>query len=100
MRLAVGLVLGDLAGLHFYYNGRPGWKYYLVSSLIAAAAAVGVTLVNGIRHGWYGSASDVVIPVCTLGALTFLFTYTIVAAAGAFVKHRRRKLEKEYEDDR
>jgi hypothetical protein len=100
MLMAVGLVIGDLAGGHFDYNGRPGWKYYLVSSLTAAAAVVGITLVNGIRHGWYESVSDVVIPVGTLGALTFLFTYTAVAAAGAFVKYRRRKLEKEYEDDR
>ena len=42
MLMAVGLVIGDLAGGHFDYNGRPGWKYYLVSSLTAAAAVVGV----------------------------------------------------------
>lgn len=100
MLMAIGLVIGDLTGGHFDYNSRPGWKYYLSWSLIAAVAVVGVTLVNGIRHGWYESASDVILPLFFLGAQAFLFTYLALAAAGAFVKYRRRKLEEEYEDDR
>lgn len=100
MLMAIGLVIGDLAGGHFDYNSRPGWKSYLIWSLIAAAAVVGITLANGIRHGWYENASDVAMPLFILGLFTFLLTYIAIAAAGAFVKYRRRKLEEEYEDDR
>lgn len=100
MLTAVGLMTGDLAGGHFDYNSRPGWKYYLVWSLLAAALVVGITLANGIRHGWYETVSDVAMPLFFCGFFAFIFTYIALAAAGAFVKYRRRKLEEEYEDDR
>lgn len=97
--MAAGLLIGELAGGHFDYNTRPGWKYYLAWSLLAAAAASGLALLNGIVHGWYESVSDVVRPLFILGVNTFLITYAALAAAGTFVKYRRRKLEEEYDED-
>lgn len=96
---AAGLMIGELAGGHFDYNTRPGWKYYLVWSLLAAAGASGIALLNGIVHGWYESVSDVAQPLFILGLNTFLITYAVLAAVGTFVKYRRRKLEEKYDED-
>ena len=41
MVMAFGILIGNLKGGHFDYSSRPGWKYYLFYSVIAAVA-VGV----------------------------------------------------------
>lgn len=99
MVMAIGLVIGDMKGGHFDYRHQPGWKYYLVYSLIAAVGAMGLVLANGLVRGYYGSVSDAWFSVLMVGVEVLVLTFAAMAAAGTFVKYRRKKLEAEYEED-
>ena len=99
MLMSVGMVIGNLRGGHFDYCSRPGWKAYLSWSLVAAVLVAVLTLLRGIRSGYYQSPQDAVLPLLIVGMFTGLITFAALAAAGDIVRRRRRKLEKEYEEE-
>lgn len=99
MLMAIGTVFADIKGGHFDYCSRPGWKTYLIYSAVAAAGVMGLTLWRGVRDGYYRNPGDAVLPLLITGIFTGVVTYAALAAAGTFVKHRRKKLEKEFEEE-
>ncbi len=101
MLMAVGLLIGELKGGHFDYSSRPGWKSYLLYAVIAAAAGTLLVLANSFMRGWYEEADMGQLLAVSLitGINIFILTFICLAAAGAFVKHRRKKLESAYDED-
>ncbi len=99
MLMAVGTVIGELKGGHFDYISRPGIRSYLKYSAVAAVASMGVVLIRGIEGGYYQKPLDAVLSLLISGIFTAGLTFLCLAAAGAFVKRRRRKLEKEFEEE-
>ncbi len=99
MLMAVGTVIGELKGGHFDYSSRPGIRSYLKYSAVAAVASMGVVLIRGIEGGYYQKPLDAVLSLLISGIFTAGLTFLCLAAAGAFVKRRRRKLEKEFEEE-
>ena len=53
------------------------------------------------RSGWYEEADMGQLLAVSLitGINIFILTFICLAAAGAFVKHRRKKLESAYDED-
>lgn len=99
MLMAVGTVLGELKGGHFDYTSRPGFESYLRYSAAAGVAVMGMTLFQGISEGYYQEPLDAVLPLLITGIFTAGVTFLCLAAAGTFVKHRRRKLEEEFDEE-
>lgn len=99
MVMAFGILIGDMKGGHFEYYSRPGWKSYLFYTLVATVAVIVLGFLRGMIGGYYRNLSDAVLAALILGGNTFVLTYVALAAAGAFVKHRRRQLESEYEEE-
>ncbi len=99
MLMSAGTVIGELKGGHFDYSSRPGIRSYLKYSAVAAVASMGVVLIRGIEGGYYQKPLDAVLSLLISGIFTAGLTFLCLAAAGAFVKRRRRKLEKEFEEE-
>ena len=99
MMMAVGTVIGEVKGGHYDYTSRPGFKSYLAWSAVAALAVAALTLFSGISRGYYQKPSDIVIAVLINGIFTGGLTCICLAAVGTFVKHRRKKLEEELEEE-
>ena len=99
MLMAAGTVIGEVKGGHFDYTSRPGFRSYLIYSLVAAVSVMGLTLLRGISYGYYHHSSDAVLAVAVTGIFAGVVTGICLAAVGTFVKHRRKKLEEEFEDE-
>ncbi len=97
--MAFGILIGDLKGGHFDYSSHPGWKSYLLYAVLAAVAAGGLTLIRGMLSGYY---KDFLTGVSAVGVMivnTFVITFALLALAGTYVKHRRKKLEDAYDEE-
>ncbi len=101
MLMAIGLLIGELKGGHFDYTSRPGWKCYLFYAMVAAVAGTLLVCVNSFMRGYFDKSDMGQILTASLitGVNIFILTYICLAAAGAFVKHRRKKLESEYDEE-
>lgn len=99
MVMAFGILIGNLKGGHFDYSSRPGWKYYLFYSVIAAVAVGVITLIRGMMIGYYKDWKMAASAVGRMGTNTFLITFVLLALFGTYVKYRRKKLEDVYNED-
>lgn len=99
MMMAVCTVIKELKGGHFDYCTRPGWKAYLSYSLLAAAAVMLITVLRWMRAGNDPQSFRLVLLAAVFGSFAGVLTYACLAAAGAFVRYRRRKLEEQYEEE-
>ncbi len=83
------------------YDGgwsEPGWKSYLFYSLIFTVIFTALILVNGCMKGWYEEAGDLFLVGAVTGGSMFLFLYILLALMGTVIRHRRKKLEREYDE--
>lgn len=99
MVMSFGILIGNLKGGHFDYSSRPGWKSYLLYSVIATVAAGGITLIRGMMIGYYKDWKMAAFAVGRIGTNTFLITFALLALSGTYVKYRRKKLEDIYDDE-
>lgn len=99
MLMAVSTVASELRGGHFDYTFRPGWRAYLLYSVVAALAVSLINLVRWSLAGYYTHPADMLLPLLILMVSAGGITYLCLALAGTYVKHRRKKLEEEYEED-
>ena len=100
MLMAVGTTIGEVRGGHFDYTSRPGWKAYLLYSVAAALAVMLLTYVRRSVAGYDTTFSDGFLLILIFGMFSGVVTFACLSAAGRIVKCRRKKLEKQFDEEK
>ena len=100
MLMAVLSLIGYLKGGHYDYYTEPGWKSYLLYSGIAAVV---FTIIQAVlyytKHYFQKSLGAGLMGLLIFGVCIFGLCYAVLAIMGEFIKKRRAKLAKKYEED-
>ncbi|MBS6397385.1 MAG: hypothetical protein KH452_09600 [Clostridiales bacterium] len=99
MIMAVGSVILEVRKGIYDEHSEPGWRSYLVYSLIFTAVFTILLLANGCRQGWYARWSDMLLAGGITAISLFVLIYGSLAVMGGLVKRRRRKLEAGLDED-
>lgn len=95
---SVGLAYMDLRDGHYDYYTKPGWKSYLLYSIVFSLFFTALVLANGFRNGWYTSVQTIFVVGAVTEIVLFIFLYVLMVCVGTLTKKRRRKLEEQLMD--
>jgi len=97
--VSVWLVIIDIRKGNYDYYTEPGWRSYLVYSVVTSLVFGAVGIGAGIYKGWIDSARDAVITGAVEVPFLFAVCYATLALCGTLAKRRRKKLEEAYEEE-
>lgn len=89
----------DLKDGHYDYHTRPGWKSYLLYSVVFSAFFTVFMLAGGLHQGWLDGVSEIALVGVIEFVIFFVILYVAMAAVGAVTRWRRRKLEEKLLED-
>lgn len=99
LAVSIWLVAADFCRGNYDYFTRPGWKSYLMYSVIFSVLFTAIQVAMGVYKGRIDSIQVGCMAGLTEFVFLFVLTYAALAVFGEATKRRRKKLEESYDDE-